>query len=127
MVSNSDYVFINMLGRSTLTWAPLCSLRWGNKCQLEALACAKHQIVWAIPSHCRLGGIIGVHYFHQMTWLVGFFIFSQLPNHPHDSLMGPLYQPIHLGVIGHGSQLLHAEEFAQLTNSDAYEVCAMIA
>ena len=58
------------------------------------------------------------------SWL---FIFSQLPNHPHDSLMGPLYQPIHLGVIGHGSQLLHAEEFAQLTNSVAHEVCAMIA
>ena len=73
-----------------------------------------------------MGGIIGMHYFHQMTWPIGFFIFSQLPNHPHDSLKGPLYQPIHLGVIGHGLQLLHTKEFAHLTNNVAHEVHTMI-
>ena len=30
------------------------------------------------------------------------FIFSQLPNHLHNSLMGPLYELVHLGVVGHG-------------------------
>ena len=40
--------------------------------------------------------------------------------------MGPLYQLIHLGVIGHGLQLLHAEEFALLTSNVAHEVYTMI-
>ena len=87
---------------------------------------SKHQIVWAVPHHFGLGGVIGMHYFSQMAWPVSFIIFSQLPNHPHDSLMGPLYQPIHLRVIGHGSQLLHAEEFAHLTNNVAHEICTVI-
>ena len=57
-------------------------------------------MVWAVPSHCRLGGVTAMHYFCQMTWPVGFFIFFQLPNHLHDSLMGSFYQLICLGVIG---------------------------
>ena len=79
----------------------------------------KHQIVWVIPCHSGLGGIIGMHYFGQMAQPVGFFIFSQLPNHLHDSLMGPLHQPFHLGVMGDGLQFLHAEEFAHLANNAA--------
>ena len=77
----------------------------------------KHQIVWAVSCHCGLGGVIGMHYFSQMTWPVGFFIFSQLPNHLHYSLMGPLYQPVHLGMGVCGLQLLYTEEFAHLTNN----------
>ena len=61
-----------------------------------------------------------------MTWPVSFFTFSQLPNHLHDSLMGPLHQSIHLGVVGHGSQLLQAKEFVDLANNVAHEVCTMI-
>ena len=86
----------------------------------------KHQIVWAVLHHCRLGGVVGLHYYSQMTWPVRFFIFSQLPNHLHDILMGLLHQPIHLGVIRHGSQLLHAEEFAHLTSNAALEVSTPI-
>ena len=78
--------------------------------------------MWAIPHHCGLGGIVGMHYFSQMTWQVSFFIISQLPNHLHDSLMRSLYQPICLGVVGHGLQLLHAKELTHLTNNVAHEV-----
>ena len=67
-----------------------------------------------------------MHYFSKVTWPVGFFIFSKLPNHLHDSLMRSLYQPICLGVIGHGPQLLYSEEFAHLTNNVAHEVCTVI-
>ena len=78
--------------------------------------------MWAIPHHGGLGGFIGMCYFSQMTWPVSFFVF-QFPDHLHNSLMGPLYQPISLGVVGHGTQLLHAKEFAHLTNNVAHEVC----
>ena len=67
-----------------------------------------------------------MHYFCQMAWPVSLFILSQLPNYLHDGLMRPLYQPIHLGVIGSGLQLLHAKEFAHLTNNAAHEVHTMM-
>ena len=35
-------------------------------------------------------GIVGVNYFSQMSWPVGLFVFSQLPNHLHNGLMRPL-------------------------------------
>ena len=47
--------------------------------------------------------------------------------HLHNSLMRPLHQPIHLGVVRHGSQLLHAKEVTHLINDAAQEVCTQIA
>ena len=83
--------------------------------------------MWAVPHHGRSGGIVGMHYFSQMSWPVSLFVFSQLPNHLHNGLMRPLHQPIHLGVVRHGLQLLHAEEFTHLINDAAHEVCTLIA
>ena len=40
--------------------------------------------------------------------------------------MRSLHQPICLGVIGHGAQLLHTEEFAHLANNAAHKVCTPI-
>ena len=77
---------------------------------------SKHQVVWTIPSNCRLGGILGVHYFSQMRWSVSFFVFSQLLNHVHNHLVQSLYQPISLGVVGHGLQSFHAKDPAQFLN-----------
>ena len=78
--------------------------------------------MWNIPHHSRSGGIVGVHYFSQMSWPVSLFVFSQLPSHPHNGLMRPLQQLIHLVVVRHGSQLLHAEEFTYPVSDAAYEV-----
>ena len=83
--------------------------------------------MWTIPHHGRLGSIVGMHYFSKMSWLVNLFLFSQLPDHLHNGLMRPLHQPIHLGVVRCGSQLLHAEEFTHLINDAAHKVHTPIA
>ena len=82
--------------------------------------------MWTIPSHSRLGGIVGMCYFSQMSWPVNLFVFSQLSNHPHNGLMSPVHQPIHLGMVRHGLQLIHTEEFTHLINDAAHEVCTLI-
>ena len=41
--------------------------------------------------------------------------------------MRRLHQPICLGVIRHGLQLLHAEEFTHLISNAAYEIHTLIA
>ena len=83
--------------------------------------------MWTILCHHgRLGDIVDTHYFSQMSWPVSLFIFPQLPNHLHNGLMRPFHQPIHLGVVRHGSQLLHAEEFTYLINDAAHKVCTPI-
>ena len=48
-----------------------------------------------------------------MRWPVRFFIFSQLPNQVHNCLVLSLYQPIHLGVVGHGLQSSDTKDLAQ--------------
>ena len=78
--------------------------------------------MWAVPHHGRSCGIVGVHYFSQMSWPVSFFVFSQLPNHLDNGLMRPLHQPICLGVVRHGLQLLDDEEFMHLVNNAVHEV-----
>ena len=83
--------------------------------------------MWDVPHHCRLSGIVGMHYFSQVSWPVSFFIFSQLPNHPQNGLMRPFHQPICLGVIRHGSQLPHTKEFTHLINNAAHKVHTSIA
>ena len=77
---------------------------------------SEHQIVWTVPGTCRLGGIIGVHYFSQMRWPIGFFVFSQLPNHGYNHLVQSLYQAICLGMVGHGPQSFDAKDLAQFLN-----------
>ena len=78
--------------------------------------------MWSIPSHGRAGGIVGMHYFSQVSWPVSFFVFAQLPNHSHYSLVWSLHQPISLWVVGCGPQLLHAEDLAHFINYTAHEV-----
>ena len=51
-----------------------------------------------------------------MRWPVGFFVFSQLPDHAHNHLVQSLYQPISLGVVGHGLQLFDAKDIAHFLN-----------
>ena len=82
--------------------------------------------MWTIPHHGRLGGIVGMYYFSQMSWPVGLFVFSQIPNHLHNCLMRPLHQPIHLGVVRYGLQLLHALEFTHLVNDATHKVSTPI-
>ena len=78
--------------------------------------CPKHQIMWTVPSNCRLGGIVGVCYFSQIRWPVSFLVFSQLPNHVHNHLVQSLYQPICLGLVGCGLQSFDAKDLAQFLN-----------
>ena len=87
-----------------------------DKINSEPRPMSKHQVVFTVPGNCGLGGIIGMHYFSQMRWPVGFFVFSQLPNHAHNCLVQSLYQPISLGVVGHGLQLFDAKDLAQFFN-----------
>ena len=68
-----------------------------------------------------------MHYFGHMSWPVGLFGLSQLPNHLHNGLMRPLHQPICLGVVRHGPQFPHAKEVTHLINDVAHKVSTPIA
>ena len=74
-----------------------------------------------IPGHGRVGGIVGMHYFSQVCWSVGFFVFPQLPDLSHYSLVQSLHQPISLWVVGLGLQLLHAKDLAHFIDYTAHE------
>ena len=87
---------------------------------------SEHQIVWTVPGNCRLGGIIGMYYFSQMRWPVGFLVSSQLPDHVHYHLVQSLYQPIHLGVVGHGLQSFYARDHVHFLNYTTGEVSTSI-
>ena len=99
-----------------LLWGLIAANGGEDKVDWEPRPSSEHQIVWTVPSNCRLGGIVGVHYFSQMGLPVGFLVFSQLPNHAHNCLVQSLYQPIHLGVVGHGLQSFDAKDLAQFLN-----------
>ena len=105
-----------MLGRGISHWGLIAANGGEVKVDWEPRPMSEHQVVWTIPSNCRSGGIIGVYYFSQMRWPVGFFVFSQLPNHVHNCLVQSLYQPISLGVVGHGLQSFDAKDLAQFLN-----------
>ena len=76
-----------MLGRG-LSCGGLVAANGGeDKVDRDPRPTSEHQVVWTVPSNCRLGGIIGVHYFSQMLWPVSFFVFSQLPDHVHNHLV----------------------------------------
>ena len=68
-----------------------------------------------------------MHYFSQMRWPVGFFFFSQLPNHEHNHLVWSLYQPVSLGVVGHSLQSFDAKDFVQFLNYITSEASTSIA
>ena len=108
-------------------WGPCCCQWWEDKVDQEPRPTSEHQVVWTIPGNCRLGDIIGMHHFSQMRWLVSFFVFSQLPNHAHDCLMLSLFQPISLGVVGHGPQLFDAKDLAQFLSYTTSEAGTSIA
>ena len=97
-----------------------------DKVNQEPRPLSEHQIVWAVPVKCGSGGIVGMHYFSQMGYPVGFFVFSQLPNHAHNHLVQSLYQPIHLGVVGCGPQSFDAKDFAQFLNYTTGEASTSI-
>ena len=48
------------------------------------------------------------------SWL--FLSSPQLPDHVHNCLVQSLYQPISLGVVGHGLQSFDAKDLAQFLN-----------
>ena len=105
-----------MLGRG-LSHGGLIAANGGeDKVNQEPRPLSKHQILWTLPSNCGLVGIIGVRYFSQIRWLVSFFVFSQLSDHAHNYLVQSLYQPISLGVVGHGPQSFDAKDLAQFLN-----------
>ena len=57
------------------------------------------------------------------SWL---FVFSQLPNHAHNHLVQSVYQPVSLGVVGHGLQLFDAKDLAHFLNYATYEASTSI-
>ena len=65
-------------------------------------------------------------YCSQMRWPVGFFVFSKLPNHVHNCLVQSFYQPISLGVVGHGLQSFDAKDLAQFFNYATHEASTSI-
>ena len=93
-----------------------------DKVNQEPRLLSKHQVVQTVPSNCRSGGTIGMCYFIEMRWLVGFLVFSQLPNHVHNCLVQSLYQPTSLGVVRHGPQSFYAKDLAHFLNNTTGEV-----
>ena len=55
------------------------------------------------------------------------FVFSQVPDHVHNHLVQSLYQPISLGVVGHGPQLFDAKDLAQFLHYITGEASTSIA
>ena len=54
------------------------------------------------------------------------FFFSQLPDHVHNHLVQSLYQPISLGVIGHGPPSFDAKDLVQFLNYTTHEASTSI-
>ena len=115
-VPYKSYIHIHMLGRGLSWWGLIAANGGEDIVDQEPRPTSEHQIVWTVPGNCRSGGIIGMHYFSQMRWPVGFSVFSQLPNHAHNHLVQYLYQSITLGVVGHGLHLFDAKDLAQFLN-----------
>ena len=105
-----------MLGRGLSHGTLIAANSGKEKVNWEPRPMSEHQIVWTIPGYCRTGGIIGVGYFSQMRWPVGFLIFSQLPNHAHNHLVWSFYQAISLWVVGHGLQSFDAKDLLHFLN-----------
>ena len=57
------------------------------------------------------------------SWL---FVFSELPDHADNCLVQSLYQPIYLGVVGHGMQSFDTKDLAQFLNYTTGEASTSI-
>ena len=71
-----------------------------------------------------------IYYIYYSIICPGQSVFLSSPSFPIICimvLMRPLYHPIHLGVVQHGSQLLHTKDFTHLVNDAAHGVCTPIA
>ena len=108
-----------------LAWAPLHSLRWGNKNWLEALPCTQT----SNSVGCTQSLQTWWHYRHALfppddlaSQLFHLLLTSQSSAWSFDGTSLPAC----LGVIGHDLQLLHTEEFTHLPNNVAHEVHTMI-
>ena len=66
--------------------------------------------------------IVGMHYLSQVSWPVSLFVFTQLPDHSHYSLVQSLHQPISLQVVKHDWQFIHAEDLAHFVNNTTDKV-----
>ena len=65
-LSQTEATHVHTLGRG-LSHGGLAAANGGEvKVNQEPRPSSKHQIVWTVPSNCRMGGIIGMHYFSQM-------------------------------------------------------------
>ena len=62
-----------------LLWGPHCCQGGEDKVNWEPRPTSKHQVVWTVPGNCRSGGIIGMCYFSQMRWPVGFLYSPSFP------------------------------------------------
>ena len=115
-ISHRSYIHIHTPGGG-LSHGGLIAANGGeDEVNQEPRPLSKHQIMWTVPGNCRSGCIVGMCYFSQMWWPVGFLVFSQLSNHAQSHLVQSLYQPISLGVVGHSPQLLDAKDLAQFLN-----------
>ena len=115
-----------MFGRG-LSHGGLCTPEGGEvKVDWEPRPSSKHQLMWTIPGHSRVGGIVGVHLFSQVPWPVGLFVFAQLPNHSHYGLVQSLHQPVSLQVVWHGPQFRHTKDLAHLVNDTANKVSTSV-
>ena len=125
-ILDGSYIFVHMIGGG-LSHRGLTAAKGGEeKVNWEPRPMSKHQIVWTIPINCGTGGIIGVHFFSQMRWPVGFLIFSPLPNHVHNLLVWSLYQTIGLWVVGHGPYLFYTKDLAHFLNHTTHEASTSI-
>ena len=115
-ISYRSYVHVHTPDRG-LSHGGLIAANGGeDKDGWEPRPSSKHQIMWTVAGNCGSGGIVGMCYFSQMRWPVGFLVFSQLPNHVHNHLVQSLYQPVCLGIVGCGPQLLDTKDLAQFLN-----------
>ena len=111
-----SYVHVHMLSRGLYHGGLIAANGGEDKVDWEPRPLSKHQIVWTMRGNCGSCGIVGMCYFSQMIWPVGFFVFSQLSAHVYNHLVQSLYQPICLGMVGCGPQSFDAKDLAQFLN-----------
>ena len=123
---NSNHIFIHTFGRG-LSHGGLCTPKGGEvKVNWKPRPSSKHQTMWTIPGHSRVGGIVGMHYLSQVSWPVGLFVFCQLPNHSHYGLVQSLHQPISLQMVRCCSQFHHAEDLAHFIDDTTHKVSTSV-
>ena len=123
---NSSHIFIHMFGRGLSHWG-LCAPKGGEvKVDWEPKPSFKHQIMWTIPGHSGVGGILGMHYLSQVSWPVGLFVFAQLSNHSHYGLVPSLHQPLSLWVVRCDQQFHHAEDLAHFVDDTAHKASTSV-